>query len=718
MKVTQNNITNKKANGRYYTPQFLVQNILDLVDYSGNRILGKHAIDNSCGDGAFLVEMVRRYCAEALRANRSPKQIRRDLGRYIHGIEIDAAECDKCRANVSAVAAEFGVADIAWDINCADALTSHQYDGRMDFVLGNPPYVRVHNLLDNYDVIKQYRFAKSGMTDLYIVFYELGLSMLKDHGILGYITPSSLFNSVAGKTMREQLIAGRQIRKIVDLKHFQPFDATAYTAIMVLCKQGKRDCVEYYEYDEQLREPVKISDYKCDDFCFDGAFNFGEPKHLNALQKVHPNGTERLTFEVKNGFATLLDNFFIRDFDFDDYTIPIVKASTGHLTKCLFPYDNDGKLIPYETLAEVPAIKRHFEAHRQKLEARSLDRGAAWYEFGRSQGLNDVGRNKYAVNALIRSAADIKLTPCAPGTGVYGGLYILTDVGLDELRSLFNDNFTGYAEMLGKYKSGGYYTFSSKDLQRYLNYTYSERNRVKMDNTRFLEVLKKSFLKYLNTSARSNEKLKILHGAIAENIASRLNADGGNYTIASLDYGEGKEGTIKGRYIDKKVDITISDNGKPVAGIAVKYVMSNYSQNSNNYFENMLGETANIRLNGNQYFQVFVIPDKVPYFNKARQITKWEEISTHNLQKYITLSNDSIEENMHTPNKTLFFIVNISGDEPPQYNTYDDYRAYYTKNNFTMKLSEKTFPFGDAVVYNDYDSFAEQVAAAIKAKRD
>ena len=63
---------------------------------------------------------------------------------------------------------------------------------------------------------------------------------------------------------------------------------------------------------------------------------------------------------------------------------------------------------------------------------------------------------------------------------------------------------------------------------------------------------------------------------------------------------------------DKKVDITITKQNKPIAGFAIKFVMQNYSQNSNNYFENMLGETANIRSNRIPYFQIFIILDNLP----------------------------------------------------------------------------------------------------------
>ena len=98
-----------------------------------------------------------------------------------------------------------------------------------------------------------------------------------------------------------------------------------------------------------------------------------------------------------------------------------------------------------------------------------------------------------------------------------------------------------------------------------------------MDNQEFLNVVGNSFKKFLETGSRSNEKLKILHGAIANDLKKRL---GGSYSIQSLGIGNGKEMKIEGRYIDKAVDITILKKTKPIAGIGVKFVMQNYSQNS------------------------------------------------------------------------------------------------------------------------------------------
>jgi carbonic anhydrase len=138
-----------------------------------------------------------------------------------------------------------------------------------------------------------------------------------------------------------------------------------------------------------------------------------------------------------------------------------------------------------------------------------------------------------------------------------------------------------------------------------------------MDNKKFLEMIESAFKKYLETSARSNEKLKILHGAIADDLQTNL---GKGFSIQSLGFEHGKETEIAGRYLPKKVDIVISKGKDILCGVAVKFVMSNYKQNSNNYFENMLGETANIRTANKGYFQILVLPKKLPYFEKDGRI--------------------------------------------------------------------------------------------------
>ncbi|MBR4346556.1 MAG: hypothetical protein IKP75_06430 [Oscillospiraceae bacterium] len=232
-----------------------------------------------------------------------------------------------------------------------------------------------------------------------------------------------------------------------------------------------------------------------------------------------------------------------------------------------------------------------------------------------------------------------------------------------------------------------------------------------LTNQQFLEIIRESFRTYLSVdTSRSTAKLKTLHGHIAKDIKELF---GSEYTVLSQGIGNDKEGSIQGRYYPKNVDITVSKHGKPVAGYAVKFVMRNYSQNSNNYFENMLGETANIRSNAIPYFQVFIIFEKVPYYKDGGVFQKYDVLTEHNLDKYIVLSKDDPASYFHTPDKTLIVILNLKEKSPSHiFKDSKDYAEYYTKVindadliHYSTKIKDI---FDDTVILNNYEAFIKK----------
>ena len=229
-------------------------------------------------------------------------------------------------------------------------------------------------------------------------------------------------------------------------------------------------------------------------------------------------------------------------------------------------------------------------------------------------------------------------------------------------------------------------------------------------NQDFLEVIRASFKEYLNAgNSRSTKKLKPLHGGIAEDIREIF---GSKYTVKSQDNAGGKEGTIKGNYYPKKVDITVCENGNPVAGYAIKFVMRNYSQNSVNYFENMLGETANIRSNGIPYFHVFIIFDQVPHYGNNGTFKGYDVLTKHNLDKYIALSKDDPSKYISAPDKMLFVILRLKEKSSSHaFADETDYANYYLSviNDADLISYSDKFKgeFGNGVILNDYATFID-----------
>jgi hypothetical protein len=144
--------------------------------------------------------------------------------------------------------------------------------------------------------------------------------------------------------------------------------------------------------------------------------------------------------------------------------------------------------------------------------------------------------------------------------------------------------------------------------------------------------------------------------------------------------------------------------------------MQNYAQNSPNYFENMLGQTANMQANNIPCFQILVVFEQSPYFGDDGRIKKIETLSKHNLEKYIVLSRDNEDTFFHSPNKTLVIILkNPKIDSLIIGKTKQQYFNYINNTPIILNYSNQLFNFGDLVIYNNYEKFIKKVVHKIKS---
>jgi len=239
----------------------------------------------------------------------------------------------------------------------------------------------------------------------------------------------------------------------------------------------------------------------------------------------------------------------------------------------------------------------------------------------------------------------------------------------------------------------------------------------KKDN--FLEEIKKSFIFVLKNKNgnRSSKKIDEIHNLVANHLQELL----GDEYIVKTKLKTGKEEKIKGRYFDKRVDILVErvfDN-KPLAGIGVKSIISSYGKNKNNYFENMLGETANIRSNNIPYFQIVILPFMSPDFTTDNQIKSYTILDENKLFLYKKLSEDDSLSFFHTPIKTLLIIVDYFPSFSKIKINKKEYENFYIENNNKNNLKVKTYnlstiDFDDSLILNNYELFLQKITYLVK----
>lgn len=111
-----------------------------------------------------------------------------------------------------------------------------------DLIIGNPPYIRQEELKElKPHLAKNYKVYK-GTSDIYTYFYELGFNVLKDNGVLSYITSNKYTRAGYGEALREFLLKNVKVLEYTDLNGIKVFDsATVDTSILCFEKSKSKD---------------------------------------------------------------------------------------------------------------------------------------------------------------------------------------------------------------------------------------------------------------------------------------------------------------------------------------------------------------------------------------------------------------------------------------------------------------------------------------------
>ena len=235
-------INPEATHGEVFTRRWVVDLILDLADYRASADLGASVIvEPACGTGAFLMPIVERLAESCTRHGRSLA----DMGAAIRALDLLDRNVDAARGSVAARLVEFGQpADVAASLSSqwvsqGDFLLGAGLDGprQADFVVGNPPYVRLEDVPTEVNAAYRSECATMrGRADLYVGFFEKGLSMLGPEGRLAFICADRWMHNQYGERLRALVAADYAVDTVMVMHTVDAFEDTvsAYPAVTVL----------------------------------------------------------------------------------------------------------------------------------------------------------------------------------------------------------------------------------------------------------------------------------------------------------------------------------------------------------------------------------------------------------------------------------------------------------------------------------------------------
>lgn len=401
--------------GAIFTKLEVTNLILDLAGYRPEKQRLAHAriLEPSCGDGAFLQEIVRRLIESERKFDSTVNWEAKDLDRAIIACDLNSGFVELARRQVSEQLRKEGCAparakDLAesWVLHTDFLLSA--WDGKFEFVVGNPPYVRIEELPPR--VLQRYRELFRTCVeraDLYVAFFEKGLSLLSPKGRLGYICANRFAKNAYGRAMRDLIARQFHVRYFLNLEHTQPFvsDVSAYPCVIVIDRDRGQPTKAATLTDvlpgtlETLKNGSGDAHPQWE--TFPSWYQDGSPwltttrtsyGRLQDLARQCPLLEDSASAtKIGIGVATGADRVFVLDSRRIDIEatclLPLVMAAdispervawSGHYLVNPFNSTDDGTLRDF---ADYPGLAAYFDSHRDTLKARhtAKKRSEGWY---------------------------------------------------------------------------------------------------------------------------------------------------------------------------------------------------------------------------------------------------------------------------------------------------------------------------------------------------
>lgn len=461
-----------------FTPKESVLSLLNEVDYTTN-LYDKTVLENACGDGNILKEIVKRYIENSIDEGFSLSEIKEGLERNIYGLEIDERHQKKCIENLDKISEKQGIKNVNWNVLLRDSLKKPLMK-KFDFVIGNPPYITYQEIDNDTRLFIRENFitCKKGKFDYCYAFIESSINSLSDNGKMAYLIPNSIFKNVFADDLREYLKV--YLTKIMDYKSIKVFqDAITSSSIIIL---DKTNVTAQFQYKDMEKEGIRYIEKDS----LSGKWIF------NQISKNKKTLVNRFGdfFKISNSVATLRNELFVlKNYQEDDDYIyckgqifekgAVRKAASpralakGKKEVIIFPYYyNNGVLKKYsenEFSKLFPNTVEYLKNNKHELDLRDSDKNSQWFEYGRSQALLHLNKEKLLISSIF--SKKIKIYSLDEEEIPYSGFYITSkaNLGLDDCTKLLkSQEFSNYVYSIGTNANGESLRITVKDIEDYI----------------------------------------------------------------------------------------------------------------------------------------------------------------------------------------------------------------------------------------------------------
>lgn len=463
-----------KQKCQIFTPNNIVEQMLDIAGYTSN-VYGKKVLENSCGNGEFLLGIVNRYVKSCKQQRFSKKKIKLGLEKDIVAFEIDEQRKNECICRLNSLVAKYKINNVIWNIKSLDFL-SMTLTEKFDYVIGNPPYIAYPDLpIDTRKFVKEnFKTCVKGKFDYSYAFIEKSYYSLSEKGKLVYIIPSNIFKNVFAQDVRNLIKDDLDV--IVDFPNDSVFDKVLVSpAIIKVVKNINSFLLKYQSgnltrtlFKENLKTKWIFEDEKA-------SIGIRVGDHFKVSSSIATLLNK--AFVINNGIVE--GDYLLIDNDKIEYELlrpaasPKNKKYNTYSEYIIFPYyfDKNDVLHCYtqeEMYRKFPFAMKYLEKFKAKLEKRNSDKNAQWFEYGRSQAIRNVNKQMILISSVISSCTKAYLL--SDEEIPYSGLYIIPidDSNLvDLLEKLNSKDFKNYIQRIGVCVSGTSKRVTPKDIEDY-----------------------------------------------------------------------------------------------------------------------------------------------------------------------------------------------------------------------------------------------------------